>query len=183
MCAVALLACFLRVDLPLQYDRAAISAGQWWRLVTGHWAHWSADHLFWDAMAFGVFGAIAERRGRTTFVLCVFASAAAISAGVWLFRPDLQFYRGLSGIDAGLFAMVAIGLGIDAKAGGCWKAFALAAAAVVAFALKTVWELATGSTLFVAATAAGFESLPLAHALGAAVGVAVGLCGFKREAR
>jgi len=36
----------------LQYDRAAIAAGEVWRLASGHWTHYSLDHVVWDALAF-----------------------------------------------------------------------------------------------------------------------------------
>ena len=37
-----------------QYDRAAIAAGELWRILSGHWTHVSADHLFWNVLAFVV---------------------------------------------------------------------------------------------------------------------------------
>lgn len=35
-----------------QYDRMAIIAGDYWRLLFGHWTHISAEHLFWDVLMF-----------------------------------------------------------------------------------------------------------------------------------
>ena len=35
-----------------QYERAAIAAGQWWRMLTGHLTHWNMDHLLWDVLMF-----------------------------------------------------------------------------------------------------------------------------------
>ena len=171
---IAVLAYFLRAELLLQYDRTAIAAGQAWRLVSGHWAHWSADHLAWDVAAFAALGAIAEDRSRRRFLACVFGSAAVISAGVGFLRPDLPFYRGLSGIDAALFAFVATAVAREAVANHRRATACFAIAGLGGLALKLVWELSTGSALFVDAAAAGFEPLPLAHALGAAVGAVAG---------
>ena len=41
----------------LQYDRQAVAQGAWWRIVSGHFVHWSGEHLFWDVLALGLLGA------------------------------------------------------------------------------------------------------------------------------
>ena len=41
--------------------------------------------------------------------------------------------------------------------------------------MKTAWELGSGSALFVDAASAGFKSVPLAHAVGGAIGIIVAL--------
>jgi len=46
-----------------QYDRAALLRGEVWRLVTGHFVHWSLSHLVWDVLAFLILGAICEGGG------------------------------------------------------------------------------------------------------------------------
>jgi membrane associated rhomboid family serine protease len=40
----------------LEYDRAAVAAGEIWRLLTGHLTHWSFDHLFWDVLGLAIPG-------------------------------------------------------------------------------------------------------------------------------
>ena len=42
-----------RLRMLLQYDRAALATGEWWRLVTGHLVH-----LGWDHLALNVAGLI-----------------------------------------------------------------------------------------------------------------------------
>ena len=163
-----------------QYDRGAILSGQWWRLVTGHLTHWSLDHLFWDVIVFAVLGALNERRDRAAFLRCTVGAAVLISAGLWLVRPDVTHYRGLSGIDSALFVMTATAACADSLVAGRRRTAALAALALALFAVKVLWELATGSALFVDASAAGFETIPLAHAFGAAAGALVGLFAHRR---
>jgi rhomboid family GlyGly-CTERM serine protease len=175
LCALALTLPVLHLATQLQFDREAILAGEWWRGVSGHFVHWSADHLFWDVATFAVLGILAERRSRTGLLACALASAVAVSAGLWILRPDVITYRGLSGIDAGLFALVATGMLRDARTTGHRPTAILAVAALGVLGLKLAWELTTGSALFVDAAAAGFQSMPLAHALGAVAGVTVGL--------
>ena len=159
----------------LQFDRAAIAAGEWWRLLTGHLAHWSRDHLFWDLAVFAVLGAICEREDRQRFALCGFLSAVAISVGIWLLLPDLTTYRGLSGVDSALFALLVGTILRTAVRDQRWTWVAGASLLLIGFLGKTVFEVATGATLFVDSTGSGMIPIPLAHVLGAAAGLTLGM--------
>src|SRR5262245_41482469 len=88
----------------LSFDRAAVANGEPWRLFTGHLTHWNWDHLVWDVLMFAVLGVLIESRSRAAFARVLFVSTAAISAAVWFFSANVTEYRGLSGIDSGLFA-------------------------------------------------------------------------------
>lgn len=154
----------------LQYDRSALAAGELWRSATGHWTHWNADHLTWDLIVFAVFGALVERHSRHRFAAITAGAALAISASLWFAAPEFAQYRGLSGLDSALVAAFCAQLLRNA-----WHDRSLLQALVPAVALlgffgKSYFELATGSTLFVAASPA-FTAVPLAHLVGAAVGI------------
>ena len=157
----------------LQFDRAAIGgAGQLWRLLTGHFVHWSADHILWDLAMFVVLGSLCEVRSRRLFLWSVAGSAVAISAGVWLLLPQMAFYRGLSGIDSALFVLLA---GMLLRQAWQRQDRRLRWAVVVAaagFAAKTVFELTTRSAVFVDCRTAGVIPVPLAHVIGVATGLA-----------
>ncbi|HLP08336.1 MAG TPA: rhombosortase [Opitutaceae bacterium] len=156
----------------LQFDRAALAAGGWWRFVAGHWAHWGGEHLAWDLVVFAVFGALLEARSRRGFAVVVAGSALAISAAVALGAPSLDFYRGLSGIDSALFAAFFAQLLGDARRERTVLPALVPAVALLGFVGKSAYELATGATLFVTATG-DFVVVPLAHVVGAGVGMAV----------
>lgn len=158
-------------DAALQYYRGAIAAGELWRLVTGHWAHWGADHLTWDLIVFAVFGALLERSSRRGFVAVVSGSALAISGALWFAAPPFEFYRGLSGIDSALFAAFFARLLRDAWRDRSLLESIVPVLALVGFVGKSAYELATGATLFVAASST-FTAVPLAHLVGAVAGVA-----------
>ncbi len=53
---------------------------------------------------FGLVGALVEIRSRKAWIWVNLISAVLISFSVLVFRPDLQFYRGLSGLDMALAA-------------------------------------------------------------------------------
>ncbi len=152
-------------------DRAAIHNGEWWRLLTGHLAHWSFDHLIWDVAVFSVLGVVCERRDRRQFVICLLVSAIVISLGVLAFCPQFERYRGLSGVDCALFGLcltTACQSSGMSRQGRC-----LLLIAGVGFVLKVSWELATGGSLFVQSDV--MTPVPESHAIGAAVGVIVAL--------
>ena len=160
----------------LAFDRDALAAGAWWRVVTGHFVHWTTNHLVWDLGAFLVLGGLIERRSRREFGLTLVSAAAAISAGVWLFAPQLETYRGLSGLDTALFAAIVARAGCESFARRAWLSTAISTLAVMAFVVKTTVECVGQQPLFVAADAT-FVSVPLAHIVGACVGTAVA-CGL-----
>jgi rhomboid family GlyGly-CTERM serine protease len=171
LCALAL-AASAWPPLPelLQYDRAAVAAGEWWRFLTGHFTHWSAEQLLWDAAVFGALGLWCERTLGKRFLLVLLVAAPAIAAAVWLGSPEISLYRGLSGLDSALFALAAVTLAREASREKRWLFFAAAAVFLAGFCGKTAFEAHTMSTLFVDSARAGFRPLPLAHAAGAAAG-------------
>ena len=153
----------------LELDREAVARGEVWRLLTGHWAHWTADHFLWDSLAFLVLAVLCETRvSRARLVATVLGSALAVSAGVWFVQPEIEpiaRYRGLSGIDSALFVLLAA---MFVRQTGN----SLGRLALVAFLGKSAWEVWTGSTLFTAAD--GFVPVPLAHLIGGVWGVIAG---------
>ncbi len=157
----------------LSYDRTAIAAGEAWRLVSGHFTHWNADHLLWDVVMFVVLGATVERVCRGRLATTLVASSAAISATLWMFAPEVSQYRGLSGLDSALFGFVAPQLFCEARRKRHRAAQCLLALLSAGFVGKIAWEMATGQTLFVDSSAACFTPLPLAHVVGALVGFSV----------
>jgi rhomboid family GlyGly-CTERM serine protease len=160
----------------LAYDRAGVDAGQIWRLLTAHLTHWNSDHLFWDATVFLLLGILCEHRSRARTVACILVSGVAITGTLWLFTPELSSYRGLSGIDSALFAMLATWLAIEAVHAGDRARVTLVLIVTGAFAAKVAFECATGATLFVDSSGE-MQPVPLAHVIGGVVGLALGVRG------
>ncbi len=144
----------------LVFDRAAIIGGQWWRLITGNWVHFSADHLLADAVAVGMAGALIERReGMRVFWLYA-AAAAGVGLAVFFLAPTVVQYGGLSGVACGAFGYLALSE-IKRSSVRRWTP----ALVLVLLVAKVGWEYATGRALFVN-TNDSMMVLPLAHAAG-----------------
>ncbi|MGC3971686.1 MAG: rhombosortase [Pirellulales bacterium] len=167
----------------LAFDRGAIASGQVFRTLTGHFTHWTFEHTVWDVAVFVVLGAWCERRNRTTFLFTLLLGIGLIDAGVWLLRPDLAAYRGLSGLDSALFVLAAAHYAADARRTADRSGMLVAAGAVALFVGKTLYETLAGRTIFVDSTSSGFEPLVLAHLLGAAAAavVATGAIAIRRK--
>jgi rhomboid family GlyGly-CTERM serine protease len=154
----------------LEYDRARLAAGEAWRLLTCHFAHWTPRHLLWDLLAVTVLAIGCAPFGPRRLAATIAAAAIAVPAAVWVGLPSMARYRGLSGLASALFALLAVGVLRTARAGGRPRMAFAAAVALAAFAAKLAWELATASPVFVG-PGAGFVAVPLAHLVGA-------LCGW-----
>ena len=169
--AAAVLVAFMVPVLPvaLEYDRARLQ--DVWRLMTCHFAHFDLVHLFWSGSMFVALAALLEPRGRGRLLLCIAASALAIPVALFVWAPDLPTYRGSSGIDSALFAMALVAFAREARAEGRRGSVALCVLVGAGFVAKLVYEVTVGAAVF--ADSAAFEPVPLAHAVGAAVGIAV----------
>ncbi len=159
----------------LQYDRAAIAAGETWRLFTGHLTHWNTDHLFWDLLMFVVLGILIETQSKRTLAWLILGSASAISMFTWLLCPELATYRGLSGIDTTLFVFVACRYLFDAIGNRQWRQCMVPAVLLGSALGKFSYEALTGSTLFVDSQSAGFTVFLDAHLVGVAIGIMAAL--------
>jgi rhomboid family GlyGly-CTERM serine protease len=157
-------------------ERAAVEAGELWRLLTGHLTHWSVEHLGWDLLVFASIGLFLERDGdRALFLRCTAISAILITLAVWILQPEMASYRGLSGIDCALVTALATSLLRRALAAGRRGFAAGVAVVLLAYLLKVGYELATGQTVFVDIEHSGFDPVPLAHVVGGAVGIVCAL--------
>ena len=159
----------------LQYDRLAVADGAIWRLVTSHFVHWSGEHLFWDVLALGVLGWMCERDGAPRMLVAVVAAAVLIPLVLSIAAPQMTTYRGLSGIDSALFALLASRLVGEAVTARAWSRLGLLVLLSAGFAGKIAFEVISGGTLFVDSAAAGMIPVPLAHVVGGLAGLACGV--------
>lgn len=154
----------------LEFDRGALLRGELWRLVTGHLTHWNLEHLFWDLATFLVLAIVSLRRSIRNTLTCLLSGALAISLSILAWQPEIVCYRGLSGIDSALFALLAVCQLKDSYQERDLLVFRITLVALAGFLAKTGYELFTSQTLFVDCSEAGFVPLALAHAVGGLVG-------------
>lgn len=150
-----------------------------WRLWSGHFTHWSQDHLCWDLAVFVVLGAFCELRQRRAFLGLVGPGAVAMSVPLLVITDT---YRGLSGLDTGLFVLAGCILAQAAIRERNGRMLTVVLLAMLAFVGKSMFEAVTGATLFVDSGSSGFQPLVSAHLLGAFAGLGCfGLFGIRKS--
>lgn len=153
-------------------DFRNITLADSYRVFTCHLLHWSSNHLLWDLAMFTTLGAIAEtnmpRRYRWTLVV----SALLIPAGVVLHHPEMETYRGLSGIDTALFGLIVADLLGRRLIERNWKSAFWFSLLLFGLLAKMLAETLAGTNIFVSDTS--FVPLPVAHLIGAVIGLVIG---------
>jgi rhomboid family GlyGly-CTERM serine protease len=89
----------------LQYQRHAISEGEWWRLISAHLVHLGWGHLVMNLLGMWLVWYLFVADSPPYWCARIFLPLViGTSAGLWLFSPDLIWYRGLSGVLHGLIS-------------------------------------------------------------------------------
>lgn len=109
------LACVLIASLPepvieiLQYHRVHILQGELWRLVSAHLTHLGWGHLIMNLAGFWLILALfPDTLPPVRCLILLLLLTLGTSGGLWLFSPEVSWYRGLSGILHGLLCWGAL---------------------------------------------------------------------------
>ncbi|NQD35692.1 rhombosortase [Permianibacter sp. IMCC34836] len=80
------------------FDQTAISNGDYWRLLTGHFIHADNAHLRWNLVALLLLGLLLEQHSRTLMLAALVGGVFVID--IWLLSPlaGVSRYCGLSGV-------------------------------------------------------------------------------------
>ena len=90
---------------PLRFDRGSIAAGEFWRLLSGHFVHLGVTHTLLNLAGLVLVWFLVGRAWTwRQWLLLMAASVAAIDLGLWLGSPQLEWYVGLSGLLHGMLA-------------------------------------------------------------------------------
>ena len=138
------------VSYLLRYDRSAIAAGGWWRLLTAHIVHLDLHHLILNELGLVLMWSLFAREFD--------AVQWCVSCGLWWLSPRVAWYVGASGV---LHSVMAAGA-VRHLAERAWDRWIL----LLGLGVKLAWEQWGG------------HAAPLvvvdAHLYGALCGFAVG---------
>ncbi|HMD27686.1 MAG TPA: rhombosortase [Steroidobacteraceae bacterium] len=147
------------VSALLRYDRSAIAAGGWWRLLTAHIVHLDSHHLILNELGLVLMWSLfAQDYDAVEWCAIVMSGALAISSGLWWLSPRVGWYVGASGV---LHSIMAAGAAkhLAERAWDRWILFG-------GLCVKLVWEQWGGHAAALVVVDA--------HLYGAASGFAVG---------
>ncbi len=160
---------FLPVEL-LEYRRA-LAAQEPWRLFTGHFVHLSLLHALLNCVALLLLDRLFADRLRPRELFAILGLAPIlVSLVFWLVLPELQWYRGLSGV---LHAVYFAGC-VTWIASSTGRARWLPVAALIGGTLKVLVEQPWDAS-FPVHEVLRIAVVPQSHLIGAIVGTAAGL--------
>ncbi|MDH4274419.1 MAG: rhombosortase [Gammaproteobacteria bacterium] len=151
----------------LRFDRAAITDGEVWRLLSANFVHGTWTHLTMNLAALGMVSVLFSRQiSAFRWLTSLGVASVWIGVGIWHNQADVEYYVGFSGVLHGLFIIGGLvhsrrqpfeGLGF-----------------VAIIAAKLVWEQLAGA-LPGSEEWAGGPVLVDAHLYGALAGLPMGL--------
>jgi rhomboid family GlyGly-CTERM serine protease len=95
--------------LALRYERSAIAAGQWWRLVTGHFVHLGLEHAVLNGLGLALMWALFARDySRRAWLVVLAGAIAGVDLGLWFRDSTVEWYVGSSGVLHGVLAAGAL---------------------------------------------------------------------------
>jgi len=98
------------VQHAMRFDRDAINAGQWWRLITANLAHLGWSHTALNVVGLAlIWGLLWQSFSAKSWAIISLTSALAVTLGLYYLNPSLHWYVGLSGLLHGLFVAGVIG--------------------------------------------------------------------------
>lgn len=151
-------------QLHLRYDRDAVAAGEFWRLLTGNFVHLGWRHLGLNLLGLGLgTWAFAPDRSALQWLLATLVAALAVNLGLFYLTPEVRWCVGLSGVLHGLM-IVGFGGWALQRERYAWGLLAVVLA-------KIAWEQSGGAMPW-AADLAGGAVVADAHLWGAVGGAA-----------
>ncbi len=90
------------------FDRNAVLQGEIWRLFTSHFVHFTGMQLLYNLLIFGIAGWIVEQKNRLYFALLYIFMSLVISTMLFLLKPAMIYYGGLSGLACGFIFYCAL---------------------------------------------------------------------------
>ena len=122
----------------LRFERETILAGEYWRLLSGHVVHLGWAHLLLNLVGLALVYVLGGNRlSPVVWGLTGLLVALVIDAGLWLWKTEIQWYAGLSGILHGWFVVSVIALGREYG----WR---VGTPLLVLVATKLAWEMWRG---------------------------------------
>lgn len=145
----------------LIYDRTAIIHGEIWRLLSGNLVHFSVAHLLYNLIAWLIAGTLIEFHAYRFFLLLCLSSSILIGTALFILKPELYFYAGLSGIVSAAVTYLCL-QGLGEK--GIWRW--LCAATLAGMIAKTVIEMGSESSFVLLMSKENFVPVSLSHLAG-----------------
>lgn len=159
------------------YQRDAVRAGQWWRIVTAMWVHLDAWHWLADAMAAAGLILLLARVLRPQRIVGALIACGVLVQMALLPQPAVQWYGGLSGALHGLAAWGGLRMLRPPTEAGDDRLSRWIGVMLCVGVLVKVWLEQSWLSPIAFDPRWGFGVVRIAHALGAASGLLIWVLG------
>jgi rhomboid family GlyGly-CTERM serine protease len=148
----------------LQYDRVGLeTAGEWYRLLTGHWVHFNWQHAQMNVAGLWLLTVLdTDKTGLRASLLRSLILSLVVGLALHTGHPELRWYVGLSGVLHGLFVIMLVTSAWRQRSG-------LAMAVLFILIGKLAWEHYHGA---LTRAALDVPVIVAAHTYGALAGLA-----------
>ena len=168
---VAIIAAELFVPAELLEYRRTLAFSEPWRLFTGHFVHLSFLHALLNGVALLLLDRLFADRLKPRDLFGMLAIAPVIiSIAFWLVLPELQWYRGLSGVLHAIFFAGCVAWIGQNSGRARWLPVAALIGGTAKVLLEQPWDAS-----FPVHELLRVAVVPQSHLIGAVVGTAVGL--------
>ena len=97
----------------MRFQRSNILDGEYYRMLSAHLIHLNSKHLLINLFSLGLLCLLTGVYRRSLILLCtMLVTALAVSAGLLIFNPEINWYVGSSGVIHGI-AVVAVGTAVN----------------------------------------------------------------------
>ena len=160
----------------LEYRRG-LAFSEPWRLFTAHYVHLSFLHACLNAVALILLGHLFADRLRPRDMFGILAVAPMLlSLAFWFVLPELQWYRGLSGVLHAIYFAGCIAWVAQTAGRARWLPTAALLGGAVKVLIEQPWDAS-----FPVHEVLRVAVVPQAHLVGAIVGAAAGLVLRRRQ--
>jgi rhomboid family GlyGly-CTERM serine protease len=148
----------------LRYERLAVGAGEWWRLLGAHVVHLDARHALLNSAGLALLWALFARSYQPMqWLVAGSICLVVIDAGFWFVSRDLGWYVGASAWLHGVFACGCMRL--------AWQRDPVGYMAGLALVAKLAWEQTQGPLPI----SGGMPVVTVSHLYGAIGGALAGV--------
>lgn len=163
-CGITVIAFFCQQSFDLLvFDKNAITQGEYWRLLSGHFTHSSFSHAFWDVIAFSASLVWLATYSARALIPSVVAGVLLVNILLLSNWSPINYYCGLSGI---LFSPLIAAAYLHAK----HHKNIIGVIPLLFIVIKLIADLITQETVFVNTQ---WHAYPESHLAGAVAGLLV----------
>jgi rhomboid family GlyGly-CTERM serine protease len=168
---VAILVAELILPAELLEYRRALAFSEPWRQLTGHFVHLSFLHALLNGVALLLLDRLFADRLESRDLFGMLAIVPVVmSLAFWLLLPELQWYRGLSGVLHTIFFAGCVAWIAQTKGRARWLPVAAIVGGTAKVLLEQPWDAS-----FPVHELLRVAVVPQAHLIGAVIGTAAGL--------